>query len=99
MLCCGQRQGKGPAGGVAPRGLAHTDLEVTVDEIRISPEGEGFHAAARGTNHTHDEQEECGCFFCLEGWVFLGSVDHDGGEVFEAIRCRKCGGTGRIEDL
>ena len=71
----------------------------TVDEIRISPNGEGFHAAVSGANHAHAEQEDRGCLFCLEGWVFLGSVDHDGGEVFEAIRCRKCGGTGRIEDL
>ena len=69
----------------------------TVDEIRISPDGEGFHAAAIGGNHTHAEQEERGCSFCLEGWVFMGSIDHDGGEVFEAIRCRRCGGTGRTE--
>jgi hypothetical protein len=70
----------------------------TVDEIRISPDGDGFHAAASGANHIHAEQEERGCSFCLEGWVFMGSVDHDGGEVFEAIRCRRCGGTGRIAD-
>jgi hypothetical protein len=70
----------------------------TVDEIRISPSGEGFQAAASGANHTHVEQAERDCSFCLEGWVFLGSIDHDGGEVFEAIRCRRCGGTGRTED-
>jgi len=28
--------------------------------------------------------------------VFLGSLDHDGEEVFDAVRCRKCGGTGWI---
>jgi hypothetical protein len=70
----------------------------TVDEIRISPAGEGFYAAASGANHTHARQEERGCSFCLEGWVFMGFIDHDGGEVFEAIRCRRCGGTGQIED-
>ena len=70
----------------------------TVDEIRISPAGDGFYAAASEANHTHAEQEERDCCFCLEGWVFLGSIDHDGWEVFEAIRCRRCGGTGRIED-
>jgi hypothetical protein len=70
----------------------------TVDEIRISPAGGGFYAAASGANHIHAEQVERGCSFCLEGWVFMGSVDHDGGEVFEAIRCRRCGGTGRIAD-
>ncbi len=71
----------------------------TVDEIRISPTGGGFYAAASGANHRYAEQEERGCLFCLEGWVFLGSVDHDGGEIFEAIRCRRCSGTGRIQDL
>ena len=70
-----------------------------MDEIRISRAGEGFHAVAGRANHTRAEQEKRGCWFCLEGWVFLGSVDYDGGEVYEAIRCRKCGGTGRIEDL
>jgi hypothetical protein len=24
--------------------------------------------------------------------VFLGSLDHDGEEIVEAIRCRRCGG-------
>jgi hypothetical protein len=70
----------------------------TVDEIRISPAGDGFYAAASESIYTHAEQAERDCFFCLEGWVFLGSIDHDGWEVFEAIRCRRCGGTGRIED-
>ena len=36
-----------------------------------------------------------GCFYCLEGWVFLGSIGPDGEEVYEALRCRRCGGTGR----
>jgi hypothetical protein len=70
----------------------------TVDEIRISPAGDGFYAASSEANHTHAEQAERGCSFCLEGWVFIGSIDYDGWEVFEAIRCRRCGGTGRIED-
>ena len=69
----------------------------TVDEIRISPHGEGFQAAVSGANHTHVEQAVRDCSFCLEGWVFLGSIDHDGWEVIEAIRCHRCGGTGRIE--
>ena len=48
---------------------------------------------------THEEQggnEEHNCFYCIEGWVFLGSLDHDGEEMVEAIRCRRCNGTGRI---
>jgi len=39
----------------------------TVDEIRISPAGDGFYAAASGANHIHAEQEERDCSFCLEG--------------------------------
>jgi hypothetical protein len=56
----------------------------TVDEIRISPAGERFYAAASEANHTHPGRAERDCSFCLEGWVFLGSIDHDGWEVFEA---------------
>ncbi len=44
---------------------------------------------------TDEEQEGSGerdCFYCLEGWVFLSSLGHDGEEVVEAIRCRRCGG-------
>jgi hypothetical protein len=70
----------------------------TVDEIRISPAGEGFYVAASEASHTYAEQAERDCCFCLQGWVFLGSIDHDGWEVFEAIRCRRWGGTGRIEN-
>jgi hypothetical protein len=90
--------------GTASQVMAHpeawpTEERVsTVDEIRISPAGEGFYFVASEGTYTYPEQAERCCFFCLEGWVFLGSIDHDGWEVFEAIRCRRCGGTGRIED-
>ena len=43
-------------------------------------------------------EEQRTCFYCLEGWVFLGSIGHDGEEMVEAIRCRRCNGTGRIEN-
>ncbi len=43
----------------------------------------------------HEGKEDRNCFYCLEGWVFLGSLDHDGGEIVEAIRCRRCDATGR----
>ena len=46
--------------------------------------------------HKDAEERLRECFYCLSGWVFLGSLDHDGQEVFDAVRCRKCGGTGRI---
>ena len=42
----------------------------------------------------HDEERNC--FYCLGGWVFLGSLDHDGEERTEAIKCRKCDGTGTL---
>jgi hypothetical protein len=70
----------------------------TVDEIRISPAGDCFYAAAGEANYAHAEPEESGCSFCFEGWVFVGSIDHDGAEVFEAIRCRRCDGTGQTRD-
>jgi hypothetical protein len=43
----------------------------------------------------HQGSEERNCFYCLSGWVFLGSLNHDGEEIVEAIRCRRCKGTGR----
>ncbi len=56
---------------------------------------------ARRAQHSPTDQEQEGseerrsCFYCLSGWVFLGSLDHDGGEIVEAIRCRRCNATGR----
>ncbi len=44
----------------------------------------------------HPSAEERNCFYCLGGFVFLGSLDNDGEEVYDAIRCRKCGGTGTL---
>jgi hypothetical protein len=75
---------------MASRMRQHPEAWPTEERVSTVDESEA--------NHTHAEQAERDCSFCLEGWVFLGSIDHDGGEVFEAIRCRKCGGTGRIED-
>ena len=48
------------------------------------------------TDQEHEGYEERNCFYCLEGWVFLGSIGHDGEEVYEAIRCRRCKGTARL---
>ncbi len=59
---------------------------------------------AQRAQHSPTDQEHKGreerrsCFYCLEGWVFLGSIGHDGEEIVEAIRCRSCKGTGRIEN-
>lgn len=53
--------------------------------------------SSRDARHEHDERNERPCYFCLEGWVFLGSVGHDGDEIIESIKCRKCKGTGVLE--
>ena len=47
-----------------------------------------------GDGEQEQGEESRSCFYCLEGWVFLGSIGHDGEEVYEAIRCRRCKGTG-----
>ena len=44
----------------------------------------------------HEGSEPRKCFYCLEGWVFLGSLGYYGEEMVEAIRCRRCKGTSRI---
>jgi hypothetical protein len=49
------------------------------------------------TDLEHEGTEERNCFYCLKGWVFLGSLDHDGQEVYESIRCKRCDGTGVLE--
>ena len=73
------------------RGCGHTPVpgpqrkEATVDEgILAQP------AQHSPTNQEHEDSEECNRFYCLEGWVFLGSLGHDGEEVIESIRCRRC---------
>lgn len=45
-------------------------------------------------NHEACEERE-GCPHCLGGWALLGSLDHDGKEVVDAVRCRRCGGEAR----
>ena len=53
------------------------------------------HAQPSPTDQEHEAHKERNCYYCLEGWVFLRSLDHDGGEIVEAIRCRRCNATGR----
>ena len=65
--------------------------EVTVDERILAQR-----AQHSPTDQEHKGREERNCFYCLEGWVFLGSINHDGEEIVEAIRCRRCNGTARI---
>ena len=49
-----------------------------------------------GADEEEHGEESASCFYCLEGWVFLGSLGHDGQEIVEVIRCRRCGSMGRI---
>ena len=73
-----------------PGTVAHNPTEVDVDErILAQP------AQHSPTDQEQDSSGERNCFYCLEGWVFLGSLDHDGQEVYESVRCRRCGGRGR----
>jgi hypothetical protein len=81
---------------MAPRewqlsGTRPTESEVTVDDRILAQR-----AHPSPTDPEHWGSEERDCFYCLEGWVFLGSLDHDGEEIVESIRCRRCGGMSRI---
>jgi hypothetical protein len=72
-------------------GTRPTEKGRTVDERILAQR-----AQHSPTDYKENEgSEERDCFYCLSGWVFLGSLDHDGEEVVESICCRKCGGTGR----
>jgi hypothetical protein len=81
---------------MAPRVVGHpgtrpTERDDTVDKDILAPSGHPV-----GVGEEEHGNESTNCFYCLEGWVFLGSLSHDGEEIVEAIRCRCCGGTGRI---
>ena len=56
-------------------------------------------SSAHTAQYRDEKAEYRPCYFCLEGWVFIGSVGHDGEEVIESIRCRKCKGKGWIKRL
>jgi hypothetical protein len=82
---------------VAPQVMAHpgtrpTERDATVDERILA-----HRAHPSPIKEEHCGSEERSCFYCLEGWVFLGSLDHDGEEIVEVVRCRKCGGAGRTK--
>ena len=55
------------------------------------------HAKHSPTDQEHEDSEDRNCFYCLSGWVFLGSLDHDGEEIVESIRCRRCNSTGVLK--
>ena len=61
-----------------------------MDKDILAPSGQPV-----GVGEEEHGKENRGCFYCLEGWVFLGSLSHDGEQIVEAIRCRRCVGRGR----
>jgi hypothetical protein len=81
--------------GVLAHGIPHGVLVVVFVKL-LQLALENVSPALGAVVFPQEEVEEYHCFYCLEGWVFLGSLDHDGEEIVEAIRCRRCGGTGRI---
>ena len=72
-------------------GTRPTEKDGAVDERILAQ-----HAKHSPTDQEHDGSKERNCFYCLEGWVFLGSLDHDGEEVIDSVRCRRCDGTGEL---
>ncbi len=43
----------------------------------------------------HEPEEETRpCYFCLEGYVYIGCVGPEGEEYTETLKCRRCKGTG-----
>ena len=76
-----------------PGTVAHSHQRRNAVDERILAQ----HAQPSPTDQEHEAHEERrSCFYCLSGWVFLGSIGHDGEEIVEAIRCRRCKGTARI---
>jgi hypothetical protein len=62
---------------------------VTVDEVRIAPDGDPFHAAPREHDHPY------ALHACNDGWVTIGQVVEDpetGDEVEEyaLYLCQRC---------
>jgi hypothetical protein len=74
---------------------ARTTKEGFVIEHRIPPAGDPFYAASRRIqDQDHQERD---CFACYEGTVYIGGLvaNEETGEeveVFEPVRCRRCGG-------
>jgi hypothetical protein len=77
---------------LAHTGTWPTETEETVDERILAQR-----AQPSPTDQEHKVREERNYFYCLSGWVFLGFLDHVGLEVYESVRCKRCGGTGVLK--
>ena len=76
-----------------PGTVAHSHQRRNAVDERILAQ----HAQYSPTDQEHEDSEDRNCFYCLSGWVFLGSLDHDGEEIVESIRCRRCNSTGVLK--
>ena len=76
-----------------PRGPAHShQRRNAVDEDILARTGH----TVRSDKEQEDSEQQRSYFYCLEGWVYLGSIGHDVEEVYKSMRCRRCGGTGQL---
>ena len=64
-----------------------------MDEVRIPVSGDPFYAASLGYSRIPDEDSGAGPHGCIDGWVYLGFVTEEGGELIEItdrVPCRRC---------
>jgi hypothetical protein len=73
-------------------GTRPTERKLTVDTAK-SRVHDAREPRPTNAQRSHRERD---CFYCLEGWVFLGSLDHDGEQIIESVRCRRCDGAGKL---
>jgi len=59
-----------------------------MDEVRLTPAGDPFHAAAQ--DHPHAS---------WSGWVFVGYVDEEGEEQVGALPCRRCAAEAKLRGV
>ena len=60
-----------------PGTVAHNPTEDAVDERILAQRAQ--HSPT--DQEREGSEERRGCFYCLSGWVFLGSLDHYGEEA------------------
>jgi hypothetical protein len=74
-----------------PRDLAHShQRRNAVDSNILARTG---HTVRVERDHIDNEEPRRSCFYCLEGWVFLGSIGQNDEEIVEAICCQRCSRT------
>jgi len=69
---------------MAPAVETHPEARPTGKEPPLDARG-SIASAHSSVGATTPHQEYHNCFCCLEAWVFLGSLDHDGEGVYDVI--------------